>query len=79
MPVQKVAVTVDAGLLRDVDRLVRAGHFPNRSKVVQEALRLLVERQGRPRLLAELAKLDPDEEQALADEVYAAETAWPAY
>jgi Arc/MetJ-type ribon-helix-helix transcriptional regulator len=79
MVAQKVAVTVDARTLREIDRQVAAGRFPNRSRAVQRALELLIEREGRTRLLHELAKLDPAEEQALADEQLTAETAWPAY
>ena len=79
MVAQKVAVTVDAKTLSEIDRHVAAGRFPNRSRAVQQALELLLEREGRTRLLAELAKLDPAEEQALAEEWLEAETEWPAY
>jgi Arc/MetJ-type ribon-helix-helix transcriptional regulator len=80
MVAAKVAVTLDAQLLADVDRWVAEGEFPNRSKAIQAALEQL--RQSRSRqqsLLAELAKLDPDEERSLADEVFTADTAWPTY
>ena len=79
MPVQKVAVTVDRAVLRAIDRKVETGRFANRSRAVQEALELLLERDERPRLLAELSKLDPAEERALADESLAAEAQWPEY
>jgi Arc/MetJ-type ribon-helix-helix transcriptional regulator len=79
MPVQKVAVTVDETVLREIDRRVAAGRFPNRSKAVQEGLQLLLEREERPRLLAELAKLDSGEERTLAEEVFGADAVWPAY
>ena len=79
MAVAKVAVTVEGDLLKEVDRQVAAGRFPSRSRAVQEGLRLLLEREGKTRLLAELAKLDPQEERALADEVLTAEVPWPPY
>ncbi len=80
MPVAKVAVTIDARLLREVDGWVAAGEFPNRSRVVQAALhQLQQQRTGQQSLLGELAKLDPTEEQALADERLAGDAPWPAY
>jgi Arc/MetJ-type ribon-helix-helix transcriptional regulator len=80
MPAAKVAVTIDERLLREVDRWVASGEFPSRSRVIQQALlRLQEERSRRGRLLGELARLDPQEEQSLADETLAAEVAWPEY
>jgi Arc/MetJ-type ribon-helix-helix transcriptional regulator len=80
MPTAKVAVTVDAELLQEVDRWVAAGEFPSRSRAVQEGLiRLQEQRARRHSLLAELAKLDPAEERALAEEWFAGEATWPEY
>ena len=80
MPVAKVAVTIDSELLRRVDRWVEAGEFPSRSRAVQVALsRLEAERDRERTYLAELEKLDPDEEVALAEEWLAAEAPWPEY
>ena len=80
MPTAKVAVTIDEHLLREVDRWVAAGEFPNRSRAVQAGLARLREQRTRRRsLLAELAKLDPSEERALADESLAGEVPWPEY
>lgn len=65
----KIAITVDEQLLRDVDRWVADGEFPNRSRAIQEALLSFRQaRSRRQRLLRELAKLDPEEERALANE-----------
>ena len=78
MAAAKVAVTIDQRLLREVDRWVADGEYPNRSKAIQDAiLRLREARRSRHSLLAELAKLDPAEERGLADEVFVAETPWP--
>lgn len=80
MAVKKVAVTIDDELLREVDGLVRAGEFPNRSRALNAALLCLREIRGRKaRLLQELAKLDPEEERALADELLSADTEWPTF
>jgi Arc/MetJ-type ribon-helix-helix transcriptional regulator len=69
MAAAKVAVTIQADLLREVDTWVAAGEFPNRSQAVQAGLvRLREERARYQGLLRELARVDPDEERALADE-----------
>jgi Arc/MetJ-type ribon-helix-helix transcriptional regulator len=76
----KVAVTVDAELLREVDHWVERGEFPNRSRAFQAGLsRLLDERRRRTSFIAELAKLDPAEEKALAEEWLTAEADWPEF
>ncbi len=69
MPTTKVAVTIEAELLREVDRWVAGGEFPSRSRAIQEGLlRLREQRAKQHSLVAELAKLDPAEERALAEE-----------
>ncbi len=80
MPKSKVALTLDEHVLARVDRLVRAGAYPNRSVAVEAALREKLERLDRTRLARECAKLDPDLERALAEDGIAGELAdWPAY
>jgi Arc/MetJ-type ribon-helix-helix transcriptional regulator len=80
MPKAKVAMTLDVDLLREVDRWVAAGDFPSRSSAIQEALRRMErERARRSVLLRELAKLDPEQEQALAEERFAGEAPWPEH
>jgi metal-responsive CopG/Arc/MetJ family transcriptional regulator len=64
----KVTITLDAGTLRQVDSLVARSIFPNRSRVIQIALHEKIVRVQGSRLAAECAKLDPDFEQALAEE-----------
>jgi Arc/MetJ-type ribon-helix-helix transcriptional regulator len=76
MGAAKVAITLDERLLRIVDRWVKQGRYPNRSKAIQAALREKTERWQRTRLAEELGKLDRKEERALADEKLAGET-WP--
>lgn len=64
----KIAVTLDRKTVADIDRWVREGRYPNRSRALQCAVELLSEREKRTRLVRELAKLDPVEEKKLADE-----------
>jgi Arc/MetJ-type ribon-helix-helix transcriptional regulator len=69
MATSKVAVTIEAELLNEVDRWVAEGEFPNRSRAIQAGLvQLREERLKRESLLRELAKVDADEERALAEE-----------
>lgn len=76
----KVAVTLDADLLDQVDTLVRERRFPNRSQAIERALAEKLERLSRTRLARECAKLDPLEERRLADEGLAEDIkSWPAY
>ncbi len=76
MSATKVAITLDRTLLRQVDRLVAEGRYPSRSRAIQEAVRRQLERSRRRRLAEEAAKLDPNEERALAEEGLAVDT-WP--
>ena len=69
MPAAKIAVRIDEQLLHEIDRWVAAGEYSSRSGVVQAALtRLREERTRRDALVSELAKLDPAEERALAED-----------
>jgi Arc/MetJ-type ribon-helix-helix transcriptional regulator len=79
VPAARVAITIDEKLLGELDRWVANGEFPNRSRAVQEAVRSFRQaRMRRGRLLRELARLDPNEERALADEAFTADEEWPA-
>ena len=76
----KVAITLEETLLTQVDRWVREGKYPNRSKAIQAAVQEKLDRSRRRRLAEEAAKLDPKEERALAEEGFAAGSeTWPAY
>jgi Arc/MetJ-type ribon-helix-helix transcriptional regulator len=66
-----IAVTVDSKIIADIDRLVTTGVFPNRSKAFEIAIGERLRQMRRSRLALESAKLDPTEEQALANEGYA--------
>lgn len=75
----KIAITVDEQALAEIDRLVRQGVYPNRSKAFEDALHDRLAQIQRSRLARECAKLDRAEEQALADEGYLGEGEWPEY
>lgn len=79
MAMSKVAITLESGTLREIDRWVKEGRFPNRSRAVQAALAEMLARRKRRRLLEELSKLRPREERALAEESLSGELAWPEY
>ena len=76
--VQKIAVTLDQRTVADLDRWVKEGKYPNRSRALQSAVSLLSEREKRTRLARELAKIDPREEKQLAEEGLG-DRAWPDY
>ncbi len=78
MPKTKVALTIDSALLEQVDGLVEHRHFRNRSQAIEAAIAEKLARLARTRLAAECAKLDPAEEQQMADEGLAGES-WPEY
>jgi metal-responsive CopG/Arc/MetJ family transcriptional regulator len=80
MQTAKIAITIDQGTLLRLDRLVTQKIFPSRSNAIQVAIQEKIERLDRTRLARECAKLDPREEQTLAEEGMTQELAqWPAY
>ena len=74
---KKIAVTLEQKTVADLDRWVGEGRYPNRSRALQFAVDILAEREKRSRLVRELAKLDPAEEKALAEEGFG--DPWPEY
>jgi Arc/MetJ-type ribon-helix-helix transcriptional regulator len=79
MATAKVAITLEKNTLAEVDRCVREGRFPNRSRAVQSALADMLARQKRRRLVDELRQLDRSEERAFTEERFAGELPWPEY
>lgn len=80
MPKTKVALTLDAELIEQVDELVKRRRFRNRSQAIEAALADKLQRLARTRLATESAKLKPREEKRLADEDLAEDlAAWPEY
>jgi len=80
MATSKVAITMDKELLERLDRLVAERRFPNRSRMIQEAVAEKLSRMEHGRLAREAAKLDRAFEQRLADEGMAGDLVeWPEY
>jgi len=76
----KVAVTLEAKLVQQLDELVAERRYPNRSQAIETAIVEKLARTKHTRLARECAKLDPREEKALAEEGLASDlTAWPQY
>lgn len=80
MSSSKIAITLESGMLAEVDALVKKRMFPNRSRAIQEAVREKLSRLSHDLLAQECAKLDPDYEKALADEGLTTDLSeWPEY
>lgn len=80
MPKTKVAITLEAALLDQVDALVHERRFANRSQAIEAAVQEQVARLKRTRLAEACGRLDPTEERALAEEGLGADlAAWPDY
>ena len=80
MSVAKVTISIESGLLKKVDYLVKERVFSNRSQAIQSAVEEKVSRLDRNRLARECAKLDKGEERVLADLGFASEAEeWREY
>ena len=80
MPKTKVAVTLDSGLLDQLDALVQQQRFPSRCQAIEAALAEKLERVNRARLARECAKLDPSAERAFAEKGLSEDSkSWTAY
>lgn len=78
MPQAKIAITLDAELVAQIDQWVRERKFPSRSKAIQTAVEERMATWRKIRLAEETAKLDPEDEVALSEEGLGADT-WPEY
>jgi Arc/MetJ-type ribon-helix-helix transcriptional regulator len=80
MSTVKIAITIQESLLDQVDRLVREGAFPNRSRALQVAVEEKLARMNHGRLARECAKLSKVNERSLAEEGWSGEVdEWPEY
>lgn len=68
MSVAKVTVSLETGLLRRVDHLVKARVFSNRTQAIQTAIQEKFARRDSNRLARECLKLNKVQEQKLANE-----------
>ncbi len=80
MATEKIAISLNEGTVKRLDRLVKNRIFPSRSKVIQDAVEEKLKKLEKGRLDRECAKLDPKFEKALAEEGLSAEAGqWPEY
>ncbi|HJX31380.1 MAG TPA: ribbon-helix-helix domain-containing protein [Thermodesulfobacteriota bacterium] len=80
MTASKIAITIDDNTLKQLDILVKAKLFSNRSRAIQEAVKEKLMRLEKRRLAQECAKIDPSFEQSLAEEGFSSELEeWPEY
>ena len=80
MPADKIAITLDRELVKEIDRGVRSGLYRNRSRAIEEAVREKLDRHHRRRLSVEAKKLNRKEERTLAEEgIVGEDTTWPEY
>ena len=80
MATAKIAITLDANVIKKLDFLVKSKFFKNRSRVIQEAVSEKLMRLEKSRLAQECAKLNADFEQDLAEEGMPSEIKeWPKY
>ena len=80
MSSSKIAITIEADMLDEVDALVKKRLFPSRSRAIQEAVKEKLSRLNQSLLAQECAKLDPAYEKALADEGLSEDfKEWPEY
>jgi Arc/MetJ-type ribon-helix-helix transcriptional regulator len=76
----KLAVTLEASLVGELDQLVSRRHFANRSQAIEVAVVEKLARIARTRLAKECSKLDQEEERAIAEEGLAgSRETWPEY
>ena len=80
MVTAKIAITIEKDILTRLDLLVKSKIFANRSKAIQEAIKEKLNKLEHNRLEVECSKLNPDFEQALADEgLFSEIEEWPEY
>lgn len=76
----KIAITLDAEFIGELDRLVKEHYFQNRSQAIRDAVSEKLARMKRSRLSMECAKLDPKFEKAMAEEGLDEDVSqWPEY
>jgi metal-responsive CopG/Arc/MetJ family transcriptional regulator len=80
MSSSKIAITLNSKILSEVDALVEKRMFPSRSRAIQVAVKEKLERLSYSQLAQECSKLNPKQEQALADEGLREDfSEWPEY
>ncbi len=78
MSTAKIAISMNEDILHQLDDLVSQAEFPSRSGAIQKAVLEMLEKKYGNRLARECAKLDPEEEMAIAEEGMNSELgSWP--
>lgn len=76
----KIAITLDAEIVKRIDYLVAQKAYLSRSQAIEEALKEKLSKLEKSRLAAELSKLDPNYERELAEEGITQDAPeWPEY
>ena len=76
----KVAISIDARLLRRLDELVAKSIFKSRSEAIQHSVEEKLARLNKTRLARECSKLSKKAEQQFAEEGLRSDLAqWPEY
>jgi metal-responsive CopG/Arc/MetJ family transcriptional regulator len=76
----KIAITMRKNLIEEIDLLIEAGMFVNRSQTIEAAVEEKVGQLRKTRLIRECRKLDPVIEKELAEEgLPKDETEWPEF
>ena len=80
MSTAKIAISMNEKMLHQLDDLVLKAEFPSRSGAIQKAVSEMLNKIYSNRLAMECAKLDPEEEIAIAEEGMNSELgSWPEY
>ena len=75
-----IAITFDQYILDKLDELIKRHIYPNRNRAIQDAVEEKLQLLEQNRLAQECAKLDPNEEKAMAEEGLLEELSqWPKY
>ena len=80
MSKEKIAITLEASALSELDRLVDEHVFKNRGQAIQMAIDEKLLRMKQTRLIEECSKLDRAAERAFSEEGLTEDAGrWPAY
>lgn len=76
----KIAITLEHNIVKNLDRLIQKHIFVNRSNAIEKAVQEKLERIKGSRLSKECSKLDPVFEKTMAEEGFSEELSkWPEY
>ena len=80
MSKEKIAITLEASAIGELDRLVEEHVYKNRSQAIQTAIDEKLRRTKQTRLTDECSKLDQAAERAACEEGLSEDAGrWPAY